>query len=183
MRHDIPKPWQGFLTDLDQSLPNEVRLHCLGGFVVAMSYGLARPTADVDVLAVIPHDALDMLLRCAGPGTPLHTKYGVYLQLVPVAHYPEDYAKRLREMFAGAFRRLRLFALDPYDLALTKLERNSQRDRDDVFYLAEIVPLDLAVLRARYQEEMRPYLPNQQREDLRLQLWIDVIEERRAPRP
>jgi hypothetical protein len=42
-------------------------------------------------------------------------------------------------MYAGAFPRLRIFALDPYDLALSKLERNIQRDRDDVFHLARTI--------------------------------------------
>ena len=39
-------------------------------------------------------------------------------------------------MFAGTFQNLHLMALDPYDLALTKLERNFERDRNDVRYLA-----------------------------------------------
>lgn len=49
---------------------------------------------------------------------------------------PEDYEERLTEMFPQAFRHLRLFALDPYDLTLSKLERNIQRDRADVRYLS-----------------------------------------------
>jgi hypothetical protein len=43
-------------------------------------------------------------------------------------------------MFPGAYRNLHLMALDPYDLALSKLERNSQKDRDDVRFLALTVP-------------------------------------------
>jgi len=39
-------------------------------------------------------------------------------------------------VFPAAFQHLRLCALDPYDLALSKLERNIQRDREDVKYLA-----------------------------------------------
>ena len=62
------------------------------------------------------------------------------------------------EVFGGACQQIRLFALDPYDLALTKLERNLQRDHDDVAYLADAEPLDLPVLRSRYEREMRPYL-------------------------
>jgi hypothetical protein len=81
-------------------------------------------------------------------------------------------------MFPGTFRYLRLFALDPYDLALTKLGRNSQRDREDVFYLARAVPFDIEILRARYGE-MRPYLANPEREDLTLLLWIEAIQEMR----
>jgi hypothetical protein len=83
-------------------------------------------------------------------------------------------------MFAGAFKHLRLYALDPYDLALAKLSRNIQRDRDDVKFLARTVPFDLAVLKRRYEEEMRIYVANPQREDLTLQLWIEAIEEERT---
>jgi hypothetical protein len=61
----------------------------------------------------------------------------------------------------------------------TKLERNLQRDREDFVYLAETVPLDLSILKERYTEEMRTYLGRPEREDLTLQLWIDIVEERR----
>ena len=73
-----------------------------------------------------------------------------------------------------------LLALDPYDLALTKLERNIERDRSDVRYLARSVPFDLAVLKERYLTELRPYLGNPKREDLTLKLWIEAIEEERG---
>jgi hypothetical protein len=64
-----------------------------------------------------------------------------------------------------------------YDLALSKLERNIQRDRDHVKYLARTVPLDLEVLTKRYQKELRWQLGNPEREDLTLKLWIEAIEE------
>jgi hypothetical protein len=38
-----------------------------------------------------------------------------------VATHPDSYESRLTEMFPDIFRHLRLLALDPYDLALTKL--------------------------------------------------------------
>ena len=72
-----------------------------------------------------------------------------------------------------------LFALDPYDLALSKLERNIQRDRDDVPYLARTVPFDLGILKQRYQKELWQ-LGNPEREDLTLRLWIEAIEEERS---
>jgi len=34
-------------------------------------------------------------------------------------------------MFPGMFKQLRLFAPDPYDYILSKLERNTSKDRDD----------------------------------------------------
>ena len=65
---------------------------------------------------------------------------------------------------------------------LTKLTRNADRDRGDVEYLATAVPLDVSVLRQRYQREMRPYVGIPEREDLTLDLWIEIIQEaQRAP--
>jgi hypothetical protein len=83
-------------------------------------------------------------------------------------------------MFAKTFSHLRLYALDPYDLALSKIERNTQRDRDDVKHLARIVPLDLNMLKERYDKELRPDLGNPKREDLTLKLWFEAIEEERV---
>jgi len=181
MPPSIPKPWDAFLTELDRALDEPVELHCIGGFVVALAYGIGRPTADVDVLEVRPPEARAQLGRLAGLRSALHRRHKLYLQQVTVlGAYPEDYATRLTEMFPGALGRLRLFALDPYDLALTKLERNSPRDREDVFHLAKSVPLDTAWLRKRYEDEMRPSLGNPGRGDLTLRLWIDAIEEERS---
>ncbi len=97
-----------------------------------------------------------------------------------MARVPEDYEDRLIEMFPGAYRHLQICALDPYDLALSKLERNIQRDRDDVKYLAQFVPLDLKILAERYEKELRWQLGNPQREDLTLKLWTEMIEETRG---
>src|SRR5262249_43732269 len=116
----------------------------------------------------------------AGKGSALHTKHGVYLDIVTVAIYPENYEERLVEVFPGVCRKIHLFALDAYDLVLAKLERNLQRDRDDFAYLADAVPFDLSVLRERYVNEMRSYLGRPEREDTTLQLWIDLVAERRS---
>ncbi len=113
-------------------------------------------------------------------GSELHKKYGVYLQVVGIAPIPEGYEARLTEMFPGTFKYLRLFALDLYDLALSKIERNSQRDQDDVKHLARVVPFDLELLRSRYEDELQSNLPIPKRESLTLQLWIDAIKEERT---
>src|SRR5712692_4482400 len=131
---------------------------CLGGFVVTACYGLPRPTGDLDVLLILPSDSQALLVALAGRNSDLHKKHGVYLDVVTVATYPENYERRLTEVCAGACQHIRLFALDPYDLVLAKLERNLQRDRDDFAYLAQAVPLDPSILRSRYTEEMRMYL-------------------------
>lgn len=80
-------------------------------------------------------------------------------------------------MQPGLLRHLRLFALEPHDLALTKLTRNADRNRADVTFLATAAPLDAALLRERYEREMRPYLSRPEREDLTLELWFEIIAE------
>lgn len=181
MQHKpLPEPWKSFLSEIDRGATETLDFHCLGGFVVTTLYGLERPTADVDVLAIAPIDQRQSVLQLAGKDSVLHRKYKVYLEYVTIAAVPENYEERLTNMFGRKFKHLRLLALDPYDLALSKLERNSQRDRDDVKYLARKVPFDLRVLEERYTSELRAYLGNPQREDLTLELWIKMIEEGRT---
>lgn len=175
----LAEPWKSFLAELDGSCSGEVVLHCIGGFVVTQLYGLARPTLDIDAIMISPRDQRARLMQHGQKGGPLHQKHGVYLDVVTIAAFPEDYDERLTAVYSDSFSHLRLFALDPYDLALTKLERNTQKDRDDVKHLAHTIPLDLQVLQKRYEKELRLYLGNPQREDLTLQLWIEAIEEER----
>jgi hypothetical protein len=176
----LPEPWLSFLAKLDASLSAELHLHCLGGFVVTLVHDFSRPTADIDVLVLISgDDRFRKLIELGGKGSSLHHRHKIYLDCVTIAAVPENYEDRLVEMFPGTFHYLRLFALDPYDLALTKLERNIQRDRDDVRHLARKVPFDLTILKHRYQKELRLYLGRPDREDLTLKLWIEMIEEDR----
>ena len=179
MPRNLPEPWRSFLADLDALLEHDVHLHCCGGFVVAVLYGLARTTADLDVLSVLPIADQRALATVAGRGSRLHETHGVYLDVVTVATHPDGYEERLTEMCPGTFLHLRLFALDPYDLVLTKLTRNADRDRGDLEYLATAVPFDTNVLRDRYYNEMRSYLGVPAREDLTLELWIEIVQEAR----
>jgi hypothetical protein len=177
----IPEPWRSFLMELDGALSEELHFHCMGGFVVTFLYGFSRNTSDLDVLSMVTADErFSALIELGREGSALHKKYGVCLHCVTVAQIPDSYDERLTEMFSGSFEHLRLFALDPYDLALSKLERNEQIDRDDVKHLARTIPLDLSVLLDRYHGEMRPYLGKPTREDLTLKLWVEAIEEERV---
>lgn len=98
----IPEPWSSFLSEIDAGLSEEVEFHCLGGFVVTVVYGFERPTAEVDVLAVVPQGEIERLLGLAGKASALHRKHGLYLDLMTVATAPEDYEQRLVEVAAGA---------------------------------------------------------------------------------
>ena len=174
------EPWRSFFVEIDTELTQDVTFHCIGGFVAKVLYDLPRETSDVDVLPIASNKEIDSVIRTAVAGSSLHKKYGIYLQVVGVVTIPEEYESRLIEMFPGSFEHLRLLGLDAYDLALSKIERNSQRDRDDVKHLARVVPLDLDILRRRFEEELKPNLAIPERENLTLRLWIDAIQEERA---
>jgi len=167
-----PEPWRSFFAEVDASLSEDVHLHCCGGFVVTQVYGVARTTNDVDFLGVVPN-VRESLTKIAGKGSALHRKHKVYLDAVTVATPPENYLERLLPMFAGAWTHLRLYALEAHDLALSKLERNLERDRDDVQQLARAGHLQTEILKKRYFDEVRPNLVNEARHDLTLRLWIE----------
>lgn len=161
--HEVPQgepvpPWQGFLRELDAALNAPVELVCLGGFVVSLAYGAGRATADIDVLSVRA-DGPDDVEMLAGLGSVLHRRHRLYLQRVGIATPPANHMSRLKP-FAGRapWRRLRVSVLDPIDLALTKVERNAEVDRRDVISLARAGWLDAATFRARYADEVAPYL-------------------------
>ncbi len=97
-----PEPWDSFLKDLDAAVDAPVRLDCIGGFVVTQLYGLDRPTADVDVIELAPHEAAQTILSLGLRGGPLSQKHLIYLDRVAVAAIPENYEDRLVEMFPGA---------------------------------------------------------------------------------
>jgi hypothetical protein len=175
----VPEPWLSFLRELDSTVSEEVHLDCMGGFVVTMVYGFSRPTGDLDVLEIAPPEIGRHMLELGMQGGPLHKKHKVCLHHVGVAHVPENYKDRLATVFPEVFTHIRLLALDSYDLALSKLERNIQRDRDDVKHLARTIPFDIRLLQERYQSELRWQLGNPEREDLTLQLWVDAIQEER----
>jgi hypothetical protein len=168
-----PEPWRSFFAEVDAQLHEEVALHLCGGFVVTQLYGVARTTSDVDFLGVVPNLRAS-LGEIAGKGSPLHRKHKIFLDPVTVATPPQDYEDRLVPMFSGAWNRLRLYALEAHDLALSKLERNIERDRDDVHHLALAGHIRPDVLRGRYYSELRPNLTNEARHDLTLQLWLEA---------
>jgi hypothetical protein len=178
MRHETApaEPWRSFLADLDGLLKGPIELRCLGGFVVTQQYGIGRETSDIDFLGVVAQLPEDNVETLAGLGSKLHRKYRLYMQYVGIVTPPADYAKRLIRMFPSApWKRLRLFALDATDIALSKLERNAERDREDVLRLAHAGYINREVLQRRYHEELRPYLLNKLSwHDKTLELWLEM---------
>jgi hypothetical protein len=173
----LSEPWRSFLHDLDRELTGPTELHCFGGFVLAEHYHVTRATADIDVIQAVGTTDLRALSHLAGKGSVLAQRHRVYLDIVTVASVPEDYADRLIDMVPREFEHLRLRAFEANDLALAKLGRNSDRDREDVKRLAASGALDAQTMRHRYLRELRYQFGNPAREDLTLELWLQMFRE------
>jgi hypothetical protein len=173
---DLSSPWPSFLKELDNALSAPVELHCLGGFVLAVLHGLPRPTDDLDYISVVPRYASNELEQLAGRGSKLSRKYKVFLQNVSaIPDVPESYEDRLAQLDFG-LSKLSLRVLDPYDLALSKLTRNSPKDREDVKLLTARLNLSFKTLTERFEREMKPWLPNPERHTLTLEkLWREYF--------
>lgn len=170
-----PPPWDRFLGELDGLLDEPYELHCIGGFAALVAYGLPRSTSDLDYCSLIPWNRVENIQRIAGEGSTLARKYKVYMHPAGIASLPENYTDRLTEVFCGCFKNVRLLVPDPYDLVLSKLGRNLQRDREDVQYLAQTQHLDPGVLRDRYERELRSILTGRPEwHDQTLQLWLEA---------
>ncbi len=173
MPRRIQEPWLSFLRDVDRALGQSVEVHCLGGFVLSVLWDLSRPTGDVDFIEVRPGKANEELMQIGGEGSKLAEKHHLRFHRVTIAAYPEDYEKRLIDVTPKGLHRLRLKAMEVHDVVLAKLSRNSPRDRADVEFLAKKKALDRRLLMQRFEVELRPYLLNESRETLTLQLWLD----------
>jgi hypothetical protein len=124
------------LLELDALLDEPVELHCIGEFAIVAAYGLKRSTNDLDYFTLVAYNRLPDLEKLAGEGSRLASKYEVHVHHAGVAAPPENYQERMKELFPGRFKNIRLYVLDPYDLVLSKSSRNVERDREDVAFLA-----------------------------------------------
>jgi len=172
----LPSPWLEFLSAVDHALSSKVEVHCIGGFVLTLAYGARRTTGDVDYLTVAPSDAAAEIERLAGRQSKLAKTHKIFFhRAVGVTDLPENYDGRLVDLELG-FDNLSLRVLEIYDLALSKLSRNSPKDREDVKFLAWSHNLSFAVLHERYANEMKPWIANDDRHELTLNVvWREYF--------
>jgi hypothetical protein len=124
---------------------------------------------------VIPGEVAERVVRLAGKESPLQKKHQVCIDHVAIANYPSGYESRLVRAFP-IWPKVRLWALEQHDLALTKLERSNDRDIRDVMFLAKSGLIKRDTLVALFETEFAPYItgrtPTWHRTTLNM--WIDA---------
>lgn len=139
-------------------------------------FGIPRSTGDLDYLTII--GSAEEVENLAGPNSRLARKHKVSIHRVGgISDYPEDYGERLVPLELG-LKKLHLKILEPYDLLLSKLTRNSPKDREDVKAIAGKLGLSYAKLFGRFEKEMKPWLPNVDRHENTLtKVWRGYFRE------
>jgi hypothetical protein len=140
---------EAFLQDLDDALKAQadgrrLDLYHIGRSAIVWEYGSVATTQDIDVL--IPEgdsDLVGLALKLVGKDTSKAMQHGLYLEIVADAlpPTPAGYQKRAKEV-QGPWNVLRVYHLEPHDLAATKLRRFSAKDREDIRFLCDQELLD-----------------------------------------
>jgi len=138
-----------FLQALDQQLhpfaaeKERLDLYHIGRSALAFHLGMSLPhggTRDIDVvqfghpLSPLNQKAVELF----GKGTQNAQRLGLYLEMVYEAlpPLPHGFRQRCTEV-AGGWRIIRLWRLEPHDLAATKLKSFRSQDRVDLQFLCD----------------------------------------------
>jgi hypothetical protein len=115
-----------FLVALDGALASRVRVVVIGGSALALGYGVAASTSDVDTYES-RNDLLDQAARVARQVTGL----SIPIANSGIAQFPPGYDDRLVRVLPD-LARLELWVLDAHDLAASKLLRGNEHDRQQL---------------------------------------------------
>ncbi|MFO0586386.1 MAG: DUF6036 family nucleotidyltransferase [Polyangiaceae bacterium] len=156
-----------FLADLDRTWRGErgpkIRLRVIGSTALMLQTSYVRGTKDSDVLQTTPiDDALKArLLEHAGPGTPLHKRHKIYLDIVGNG-IPLLPGSPLWHPNAPLNEKLQTFeveVLDVVDVVVSKLKRFAADDRSDIEAMIKMdrVPHDQLLERFRDAVDVAAY--------------------------
>lgn len=155
----------GLLRDVDARLAaddpkDHVTLYVLGGAAAVIAYGAKLGTRDIDVYI---HEKRigEKILGWAGQGTELATKHGIYIlaanTTLMLIEEPE-FMERSVEILKGRLKRIRVMALSPEDLILSKLSRYNDRDREHIQSIVENCKVDPDKFIAFYKSARQYYV-------------------------
>lgn len=115
-----------FLRELSEDLHSPTRLIIGGSIALILSGHLLRKTDDVDVVDEVP-EALRTRHQLLAE---LEDDYGLKLTHFQSHYLPEGWDGRIHSV--GTFGALQVFAVDAYDIFMTKLFSVRRKDREDL---------------------------------------------------
>lgn len=163
-----------FIKDLDQAWPPSgsarIRLRIIGSTALMLQAGYERGTKDSDVLETEDLDAetCTRLKAIAGPGSGLHTRHRLYIDIVSSAL--PFLAQSPRWLDATDLnidlKHLHVEVLDVVDVVVSKLKRFLPSDVRDIEAMVEKGLVDHRLLIARFRAAVDCYLLDARAQDL-----------------
>jgi hypothetical protein len=125
------------LRRFDAALDEQVPVIVIGGSALALAYGVAAATGDVDT-----YESRTDLLAAAAEAARRATGLRVPITNRGIAQFPPGYDQRLVPVLPQ-LTRLEVRVLDAHDLAAGKLLRGTEHDCQQLGALHDVNPLDL----------------------------------------
>ena len=141
MRQVSKQAIQDFLQQLGARYPKPATLHLLGGSALIL-LGSSRETLDIDYVGDdLQKDNFQLVIE------EVANEMGLDTEPVPIERFvPLPEGNEQRGIHIGQFGNVDVFIFDPYSIALSKLDRGSDRDLDDIVFLIQhnqISPVEL----------------------------------------
>ncbi len=149
-RQDIER----FLQSLGRRITRPGRLYLVGGTTMVYE-GLRQQTLYIDIsFEVYDQDYSAFVEAVRG----LQERLSLNIEEVSPAEFiPLPSGYRERSPFIGRYGQLEVFHFDLYSTALSKIERGTENDFDDVLSLLSNERLELALLTSYFEEIMPRY--------------------------
>lgn len=180
-----------FLDQLDTELATHAKagehldLYHIGRSALVLDYGVPLSTRDFDFVQMRDSKLEAKALELFGKDTPNAERLGLYLDPVPqvLPPVPQGFRKRCRQV-EGSWKVLRLWRLEPHDLAATKLKSFRSGDRQDLQFLCDqglLNPTDLrrSLELAFFWDAEKDGDPDREAAFAHFETVIDYIEGRR----
>lgn len=152
---------QRFLNELDAALVpfakgQRLDLYHLGRSALVSRFQATFSTKDFDIVVRDPTPLEQKAKEMFGEGTSKALELGLYLDFVNegLPPLPSDFRRRSTEV-AGNWQVIRLWDLEPHDLAATKLKRFAPKDREDLRFLCDQGKLNSENLRVSLEKAWR----------------------------
>lgn len=123
---------QEFFERLGTRCPDQATLQVIGGSALIL-LGSARETLDIDYVGDDTHkDDFQIVIE------EVANELGLDAEPVPIERFvPLPKGSEHRSIHMGQFGNVSVFIFDPYSIALSKLDRGSDRDLDDLVFLIQ----------------------------------------------
>jgi hypothetical protein len=159
-----------FFTEIDEQWPGaKTRLSLIGCGALMLQVDYERGTKDGDVFETLDlsAEAKTTLVALAGPGSKLHARRKLYIDIVKngvpfLAHAPKWNRVRFRE----PLRHLEIVALDVVDVVVSKLKRFNANDQADIDAMIERELVSHERLLDRFRAAVDEFAGDARAEDL-----------------